>query len=262
MITKVTLVRLSAYAAIAGGGLRVLASFTPPSPGDPLLELLYLLIDLFLLFGLIGIYLGRCERAGVMALSGWILAMIGLAVIAGPEGSAFGLDIYYVGAMAVLAGLSVYSLSLVRHGVRLNYAPWMWLASLGAAILSGVPAFAVIGLIASGVLFGAGFVAAGLALKLSGTPHGSWQGYALYALMPIAVLAALFGFQHINKEAPGFLQALGAGTAASVVAEHVVALEVARSMREKFGGDALADMKASYEHYLGAIRARMNTARG
>ncbi len=50
--------------------------------------------------------------------------------------------------------------------------------------------------------------------------------------------------------------------AASVVAEHVVALEVARSMREKFGGDALADMKASYEHYLGAIRARMNAARG
>jgi len=50
--------------------------------------------------------------------------------------------------------------------------------------------------------------------------------------------------------------------AASVVAEHVVALEVARSMREKFGGDALADMKATYEHYLGAIRARMNAARG
>ncbi len=50
--------------------------------------------------------------------------------------------------------------------------------------------------------------------------------------------------------------------AASIVAEHVVALEVARSMREKFGGDALADMKASYEHYLGAIRARMHAARG
>jgi len=49
--------------------------------------------------------------------------------------------------------------------------------------------------------------------------------------------------------------------AASVVAEHVVALEVARSMREKFGGDALSDMKANYEHYLSALRERMNTTR-
>ena len=75
-----------------------------------------------------------------------------------------------------------------------------------------------------GQYFGLLLVAAGLALKLSGTPHGSWQGYALYALMPVAVLAALFGFQHINKEAPGFLQALGAGIAASVVAGALFAL--------------------------------------
>jgi hypothetical protein len=75
-----------------------------------------------------------------------------------------------------------------------------------------------------GQYFGLLLVVAGLALKLSGMPHGSWQGYALYALMPIAVLAALFGFQHINKEAPGFSQALWAGIASSVVAGALFAL--------------------------------------
>ena len=49
--------------------------------------------------------------------------------------------------------------------------------------------------------------------------------------------------------------------AASVVAEHVVALEVARSMREKFGGDALSDMQASYEIYLSTLRNRMKESR-
>jgi chorismate synthase len=42
--------------------------------------------------------------------------------------------------------------------------------------------------------------------------------------------------------------------AASVVAEHVVAFEVARAFCEKFGGDTLGEMKAAYSHYLGAAR--------
>lgn len=75
-----------------------------------------------------------------------------------------------------------------------------------------------------GQYFGLLLVVAGLALKLSGTPHGSWQAYALYALMPIAVLAALFGFQHVNKEAPGFMQTISAGFAASLVAGALFAL--------------------------------------
>ncbi|MEK6644226.1 MAG: chorismate synthase [Planctomycetota bacterium] len=43
--------------------------------------------------------------------------------------------------------------------------------------------------------------------------------------------------------------------AASVVAEHVVAFEIARSFLEKFAGDTLREVRAAYEYYL-------NTARG
>ncbi len=38
--------------------------------------------------------------------------------------------------------------------------------------------------------------------------------------------------------------------AASVVGEAVVAFEIARAMREKFGGDSMAEMKRNYEGYL------------
>lgn len=42
--------------------------------------------------------------------------------------------------------------------------------------------------------------------------------------------------------------------AASVVAENVVAFEVARAWCEKFGGDTLREVRAAYEHYCAAVR--------
>lgn len=43
---------------------------------------------------------------------------------------------------------------------------------------------------------------------------------------------------------------ISAIAAASVVAENVVALEITRSVREKFGGDSIAEVKAQFESYL------------
>ena len=43
--------------------------------------------------------------------------------------------------------------------------------------------------------------------------------------------------------------------AASVVAENVVAFEIARALLTKFAGDTLAEVRAAYEHYLAAARA-------
>jgi len=46
--------------------------------------------------------------------------------------------------------------------------------------------------------------------------------------------------------------------AASVVAENVVAFEIARAWMEKFGADTLDGVRASYEHYRSAV---MNLAK-
>ena len=43
-------------------------------------------------------------------------------------------------------------------------------------------------------------------------------------------------------------------SAASVVAENVVAFEIARAFLEKFGGDTLAEVRAAYDFYLDAAR--------
>lgn len=43
--------------------------------------------------------------------------------------------------------------------------------------------------------------------------------------------------------------------AAAVVAEAVVALELANAMLEKFGGDSLGEVRRNYEGYLEYLRA-------
>ena len=43
---------------------------------------------------------------------------------------------------------------------------------------------------------------------------------------------------------------------ASVIGEAVVALEISRAMREKFGGDSLAEMKANFAHYIEKLKNR------
>ena len=47
---------------------------------------------------------------------------------------------------------------------------------------------------------------------------------------------------------------ISAIAAASVVAENVVALEIARAVRAKFGGDSMAEVSAQLETYLRLAR--------
>ena len=49
------LIRLAGLAAILGGGLRIVPAFISYVPGNAPLEAFYLVIDLALLFGLIGV---------------------------------------------------------------------------------------------------------------------------------------------------------------------------------------------------------------
>ncbi|MCD5401829.1 chorismate synthase, partial [candidate division NPL-UPA2 bacterium] len=44
--------------------------------------------------------------------------------------------------------------------------------------------------------------------------------------------------------------------AAAVVGEAVVAFEIARAMREKFGGDSLGEMKRNYKAYMDYVKTR------
>ena len=152
---------VAARCAIIGGVLRIVASFIPYVPESPWLEGYYAIIDICLVFGLIGIFAQTVDIIGVWGKFGWTIAMIGQSSIIGPDARMFGIDFYMAGSFILLPGLAIWSLALLRGGVMRAAAGW-WLTGAGlavATILSGIA-----GLVpAAGVALGLGFVVAGRA---------------------------------------------------------------------------------------------------
>ncbi len=155
------LVQLAAIEAIIGGGLRMISTFIPYDPTAGWLEVFYLIIDIALLFGLMGIFLQTLDRVGWTGFVGFVVAATGLASIVGPDTVAFGVDTYQAGTVLISAGMAVLGLQFVRTGVFAQ-AGWMWLASFTVGLLGMGTGFQVIAVPVAGTLFGAGFVIAGI----------------------------------------------------------------------------------------------------
>jgi hypothetical protein len=159
------LYRLAGVAAIAGGALRVLSS--APWLEDPIArEWLYAAIDVLLLFGLMGVYLERAARLGILGLASFAVAVAALSFIGGPDADPFGFSTYEQGAAALAIAMVGLSIAWLRAGERPYLAPACWFGSvIAAGVLALLPApLPDFGLPLAGALFGAGFVFAGVPL--------------------------------------------------------------------------------------------------
>jgi hypothetical protein len=156
------LIRWGAIAAVVGGTLRIVATFIPYAPNDAGLELLYGVIDTSLMFGLVALYLDTGEDLGGIGLACFAVALTGLASIIGPDSIQFGIDFYAAGSAMFLLGMTGLAVCLFRR--RQHRVPAMlWMASglLGVAASAGAGTIAVAG---AGLLLGAGFLTAGIAV--------------------------------------------------------------------------------------------------
>ncbi len=157
--------RLAGAAAALGGALRVAAAIIPAHPDSPQLELLYFVIDLSLLFGLIGIYAQECERLGWVGLVGFVAAASGLASIVGPDADVFGFNIYAAAVGVIGIGLAVMSVAMIWSGRLPRWIPALWIASLLAGIAPNfAPDRSQAAFLVAGVLFALGFLGAGVVL--------------------------------------------------------------------------------------------------
>lgn len=159
-----TLYRLSGAAAVAGGLLRIASSF--PITHDAIsLEWLYTGIDILLLMGLMGIYLARAEKLGFLGLASFGVAVAALSFIGGPDADPFGFSTYEQGAAALAIALVGLSMAWVRVGEKPLWPALCWFSSVVVVGLFGfIQPLAAFGMPAAGVLFGLGFVLAGLPL--------------------------------------------------------------------------------------------------
>lgn len=159
-----TLYRLSGVAAIAGGLLRIASSF-PLVHDEVTLQWLYTGIDILLLMGLIGIYLQRAERLGFLGLTSFGVAVTALSFVGGPDADPFGFSTYEQGAAALAIAMVGLSMAWVRLGEKPIWPALAWFASVVAVgLLGAIKPLALYGMPAAGVLFGLGFVLAGLPL--------------------------------------------------------------------------------------------------
>ena len=168
-MSSANLIRLGGLAAIMAGILRGANSFLPSSIPIIQLELLYLLTDIFLLYGMMGLYAFQCQESGLWGFGGFLLAIIGVAVIR--TRVIAGVNMYAIGASIFVVGLSLFA---VGSWLAAKFPRWVsvvWVLSTVIGFLGYfLPGFNLLFVI-SGVLFGVGFTGAGLRVWSATSPQ-------------------------------------------------------------------------------------------
>ena len=156
------IIRVCAVAAILAGLLRAVASFIPET--TPGVFVLYLLIDLFLLGGIIGLYL-FCVAAGkILARLGFVLMCIALLLLIARDVGAVTPNAYAGAAALFSLGLVLFAIHALRTRNIPVWIPVTWILS---TIVGPVGFFApkLHFLFAiSGLLFGLAFTCAGVVM--------------------------------------------------------------------------------------------------
>jgi hypothetical protein len=157
-----TLIRVGALAGIAGGVLRMAASFAPVVIASDLRrEVLYVTIDTCLATGLIAFYSQRSKPLERWGTGGLVLALVGIATIRGNR-LVSSADLYSVGALAIGCGVIMLTANAWRVTQIQGWVPAVFILStlLGIGGTGGRNANALF--VCSGLLFGIAFTGLGL----------------------------------------------------------------------------------------------------
>lgn len=126
-------------------------------------ELIYIAIDLGFILSLMGIYSTCRTKLNWLGHAGFMVSVCGFGLIAGPEATLNGVDVYQIGSPIIGLGTLMLSIALIRNKLFGVIAP----ALLISSVVIGVGAmfvFEALLFAAAGVLFGIGFMILGARL--------------------------------------------------------------------------------------------------
>jgi hypothetical protein len=159
-MSSANLIRLGGLAAIVAGILRGVNSFLPNNVPSVVLEILYLLTDLFILFGIMGVYGFQHQESRLWGFFGFLLAIVGIAMIR--TGAISGINLYPVGTLILAGGLTLLAVGSWIANKLPRWVPVFWVLST----IVGFIGYFIPGLdllfVVSGVVFGIGFAGAGI----------------------------------------------------------------------------------------------------
>jgi hypothetical protein len=164
-VLRTSVIRFCGLTAIVAGILRGITSFIPGT--TPRIMLLYLVTDVFLFFGTIGLYLFQPKEIGLVGTSGFVLQILGTLTLIGRDLAIFGDSLYPVAALMFAAGLDLFAVGSWGSKKLPRWILSLWILS---TIVGPIGYFArdlAILFVASGMLFGIGFAAAGTTIWFS-----------------------------------------------------------------------------------------------
>jgi hypothetical protein len=160
-MSSANLIRLGGIAAIIAGILRGINSFLPSDTPVVTIEILYLITDIFILFGIMGLYGFQHQESGWWGFYGFLLAIIGTGIIIGPDGSISGVNMYPVGSSIFAAGLILLAVGSWIVNKLPRWIPVFWVLSTILGFIGYFSPSLNLLFVISGVIFGIGFAGAG-----------------------------------------------------------------------------------------------------
>ncbi len=123
--------RLAAVATLAGAAIDILAPFAIyPRLVQPWPHLVYVAIDLLLLFGMLGVRSVSARATGPLALAGFVLALLGVMLVRTSSAEIFGEASYMLASSLWSIGMVVWSVDLLRARGPFRVAAGLWIAAL------------------------------------------------------------------------------------------------------------------------------------
>jgi hypothetical protein len=169
-MSSANLIRWGGLAAILAGILRGVNSFLPNDISIVAIEILYLITDLFILFGIMGLYGFQHQESGWWGCWGFLLATIGTGIIIGPDGSISGVNMYPVGSLIFAAGLTLLAVGSWIANKLPRWVPVFWVLSTILGFIGYFSPGLNLLFVISGVIFGIGFAGAGIKVWLATVP--------------------------------------------------------------------------------------------
>ena len=156
--------RIWAGSAILAGSLRAVTSFIPEAA--PRVLLIYLAVDLFLFFGVIGLYGFVVEAFKLVPLLATTLMILALVVLIGRDLGLASANIYAGAAVTFSLGLDLFAIHLLQTRKMPTWIPVAWLVSTVIGPIGFFIPQAHFLFTLSGLIFGMAFAAAGLVMWL------------------------------------------------------------------------------------------------
>ena len=144
--------------------LRVLTSLLPPAAGR--IQIVYLIIDVLLLFGCLGLYEFQRVAVSFLETVAVSLEMVGVSILIARDLSLLKPEVYSFAALLFAAGLDLFAIVAWRSKTLPRWILTLWILS---TVIGPIGFFTPrLGLlfVISGILFGIGFAAAGVSILL------------------------------------------------------------------------------------------------